>query len=70
MANRRYMTAAMMRSMRSYLRGVQNNLKRLHFEPLKLRTLQAFASSASAPPTDDGSGTAGYPSNAFFESLR
>ncbi|XP_053204763.1 uncharacterized protein LOC128394172 [Panonychus citri] len=67
MANRRYMTAAMMRSMRSYLRGVQNNLQRLQN---RLRALQAVASSASAPPADDGSGTAGYPSNAFFESLR
>lgn len=72
MANRRYMTAAMMRSMRSYLKGVQNNLQRLQN---RLRALQAVASSANAPPADEGAGGAGgatgaFPSNAFFESLR
>lgn len=61
------MTAAMMRSMRSYLKGVQNNLQRLQN---RLRALQAVASSANAPPTDDGSSTGAFPSNAFFESLR
>ncbi|XP_074600763.1 uncharacterized protein LOC141854837 [Brevipalpus obovatus] len=71
MANRRYMSAAMMRSMRTYLRGVQTNLVRLQN---RVRQLQAVTTTGQGQGDQSGSpggaSSLGLPNNIFFDSLR
>ena len=65
-ARRRYVTAAMLRSMLNYVRRVRVNLERLQN---RLQSVQAVATSGQNAPQGAG-GASGIPGTAFFNTIR
>jgi len=65
-ARRRYVTAAMLRSMLNYVRRVRVNLERLQN---RLQSVQAVATSGQNAPQGGGL-PAGVPGTAFFNTIR
>jgi len=65
-ARRRYVTAAMLRSMLNYVRRVRVNLERLQN---RLQSVQAVATSGQNSP-QGGSPPIGIPGTAFFNTIR
>lgn len=68
-SRRRYVTAAMLRSMLNYVRRVRVNLERLQN---RLQSVAAVATTgANAPPNQQGGvGQPGVPGAAFFQTIR